>query len=132
MSTATTTIRPINDLAKAEAGSWYTIRGAGGDLAEWVTGITELWEKEGVGTPAAFYRTTGATVNAYAGGPDVVAEDDRFKDDLTILLIPLDGLDVGRLAILRLRMGDAWFDDVVANMRRGATVYNHRPINPLD
>ena len=38
-----------------------------------------------------------------------------------LYLVGLDGLDVGKLAIFKLQMGDRWFDDVVDNdLRREA------------
>lgn len=108
------------DLKKAKTGSWYFIAGAGGPVSEWVQGYNDLLEKEGIGRPAEWFRTTGAAVNEYVtdllGTP--VHPQDRFPLDLGCLLFPLDGLDAGRLALFKIRMGDRWFDDVVANMRR--------------
>jgi hypothetical protein len=103
------------DLAAAHAGSYYTIAGAGGDLQEWITGYGDLLEQEGIGRPAAWFQTTGQAVNTFAG--PAVASRDQFPSDLAILLFPLDGLAVGKLAIFKLRMRDRWFDDVVDNMR---------------
>lgn len=42
--------------------------------------------------------------------------DDPFRDDLTVLTFPLDGLHVGKLAMFKLTMEDRWFDDVTDNM----------------
>lgn len=106
-------------LKEADGGSWLTILGCGGSLDEWVTGLNEFLAEQGVGTPVAWFQTTGAAVNLYATetkGAQIKPQD-KFPSDLTILMAPLDGLDLGRLAIVRLTMSDAkWFDDVIANM----------------
>lgn len=102
-----------NGLEKAYEGSFYTILGAGGDLQEWQDGYEKLLEDNGIGKPTEWFQTTGAEINAFAG-----ENDNPFPDDLTCLLFPLDGLNVGKLAMFKLSMGDRWFDDVVDNMRR--------------
>lgn len=113
------------DLAAAQGGSFYTICGAGGDLTEWVEGYEKMLAEQEIGKPTEWFQTTGAAVNTFrrttARGEEVHPRD-AFQDDLTILLFPLDGLDVGRLAMFRLRMEDRWFDDVLANMRMIETV----------
>ena len=111
MSTAIK-IKSLNDLKRAEDGSYYTILGAGGELSQWVNGYTEMLEKEGIGTPVAWYATTGKQINEYIG-----IENDKFQDVLCVLLFPLDGLDVGKLALFKLRMEDRWFDDICSNNR---------------
>lgn len=104
----------IANLNEAYSGSYFTILGAGGPAEEWVNGVNGMLEDEGVGTPVKWFRTSGAAVNSFAGE----GIRDPFPNDLTILMFPLDGLDVGRLSILRLSMPDfKWFDDVVDNMR---------------
>ena len=107
---------PLTDLDPAYKGSYYTIPGAGGDLAEWTTGYEDLLAKENIGKPTVWYTTTGAAVNSYAG--EGVAARDQFPSDLTFLLFPLDGLNAGKLAMLKLAMADRWFDDIIDNMRR--------------
>lgn len=114
----TTTIHPLASLALADDGSWYTILGAGGDLQEWVAGYEKELVEAGCGTPTQWFQTTGAAINHYAAtrrGP--LRPEDEFQPDLTVLLFPLDGLDVGRLAIFKIRWQDRWFDDIVDNMR---------------
>ena len=108
----------IADLQKARNESWYCIAGAGGEETEWVDGYTALLEEQGIGRPAAWFRTNGGTVNAMAGAyhGGVIVDRDQFPGDLTLLLFPLDGLHLGKLAMFKLRMGDRWYDDVVANM----------------
>ena len=109
-------VKVLADLSTAELGSYYTIAGAGGDLDEWVDGLTGVLVESGIGAPTGWYSTTVAAVNDYAK-PN--RHQDAFKPGLTFLMFPLDGLDVGRLAILRLQQGDRWFDDMVTNMRGG-------------
>jgi hypothetical protein len=104
----------LEDLTEADEGSYYTIAGCGGDLAEWVAGYEEWLAAAEIGKPTAWYRVNGAQVNEFAG---TVKPDDRFQPDVTMLLFPLDGLDVGKLAVFKLAHADRWFDDVIANMR---------------
>lgn len=106
------------DLSAARAGSFYTILGAGGDLSEWTGGYDKLLVDEKIGKPVGWFQTTGAAVNAHRAAEldDEVAKNDKFPADLTILMFPLDGLDVGRLAMFKIRMQDRWFDDVLDNM----------------
>ena len=103
------------DLAAAQEGSWYTILGAGGDLSEWVNGYQEMLTEQGIGTPKAWYTSTGKDVNDYLAPED---NRDCFQDDLVILMFPLDGLNVGKLAMFKLQMEDKWFDDIAGNIRR--------------
>lgn len=102
------------DLEAAYAGSWYTIIGAGGDPQEWVKGYEGMLKEADIGTPAAWYSALGSAVNEYVGPAN---PQDAFKDDLTFLLFPLDGLVVGKLAMFKLQMEDRWFDDIIQNAR---------------
>lgn len=109
-------ITKIDDLQEAYDNSWYFIAGAGGDLTEWVQGYEDLLEKADIGKPTAWYQTSGAAINLLAG--EGVAERDQFQLDLTCLLFPWDGMDMGKLALFKIQMQDRWFDDVIQNMRR--------------
>lgn len=109
------------DLGAAKNGSYYTVVGCGGDLQEWVTGIESALADAEIGNPTAWFQTTGAEVNAFAATfHGRIRCADKFQDDLTILMFPLDGLNVGRLAMFRLQMEDRWFDDIIGNMSREA------------
>ena len=111
-------IETLTDLQVANDGSFYTIRGAGGDLNDWVNGYSDLMEKAKIGRPTRWYQASGAAVNYYAAkehGQTLDARDE-FQADLTILMFPLEGLHVGKLAMFKLQMEDSWFDDVIANM----------------
>jgi len=108
-----------DDLQEAYGGSYYAIVGTGDPLDEWVTNYEELLEKKGIGKPEEWVMTTGESVNAFAGATlkGEIHARDKVKSDLTILLFPLAGLEVGRLAIFKAMMQDRWFDDIIDNMR---------------
>jgi hypothetical protein len=103
-------------LKQADEGSYFTVIGAGGDLQEWVTGVTGLLTERKIGTPSSWFTASGAEVNEYArkGRPGSLA--DPFPNDLTFLMFSLDGLAVGSLAIFKLQFGARWFDDIIDNM----------------
>jgi len=117
-----TSVSTVEKLREAYKGSYYCIAGAGGDLTEWTQGYNAKLEEEGIGTPVEWFATTGSAVNLFAARQKdaQIIERDQFPLDLTILLFPLDGLNVGRLAYFKLAMEDRWFDDVIDNMRRRA------------
>lgn len=102
------------DLHEAYIGSYYTICGAGGALEDWSTGIQEVFTDRGIGTVTEWYQTTGGAINDFAGARGNVTNP--FKDDLTVIMFPLTGLNQGMLAIAKLMAGDRWFDDLVDNM----------------
>jgi hypothetical protein len=105
---------PPADLQAAYDGSWLIILGTGGDLVEWTQGMGLYFSQQGCGKPRAWYVTNGAEINAFAGANN----SNPFNDDLTCLVADWTGMDMGRLAPLRLVMEDAkWFDDLVNNMR---------------
>ena len=107
------------DLHEAQAGSFYTIVGAGGPLGTYIETVESFLAGEEVGKPQEWFTTKGHEVNEYARltKRGEIYEGDKFLPDTTFLMFPLDGLHIGRLAILRIRMGDRWFDDMVENMR---------------
>jgi len=98
----------------AYKGSYYTIVGCGGELAEWTEGYTQMLEEGGIGRPSRFITFKGADMNMHYG----LTESNAYPEDLTCLMFPLDGLDGGRLAMFKLQMRDRWFDDIVDNNRR--------------
>lgn len=107
-------------LQEAYDGSFYTICGAGGDLNEWVTGLGDVMEEEGIGRPTKWYQTLGGDINRFAqkrSGWSDLRSRDAFPSDLTILMFSLDGLDIGKLAIFRIKAEDRWFDDIIQNMQ---------------
>ena len=116
----TALLERVTTLEQAYRGSWYCIAGVGGDPQEWVAGYNAWLAEAEVGQPTRWLLATGAQVNAYAQQGGDVAEPATFRDDLTLLLFPLDGLNVSRLAMFKIAHGDRWLDDVIDNMRRAA------------
>jgi len=102
------TTEQVKELAKTSA---YTITGAGGDLDKWTTGYTKLLNEQGIRTPKNWFTFCGEQMNAAFE----LAGDCRFKSDITFLAFTLDGLNIGKLAIFKMRMEDRWFDDIVDN-----------------
>ena len=98
-------------LKKAYDGSYYTIIGAGGDLEEWKTGYADMLSEKNIGSVKEWIVFKGADMNEEFG----LTGENKYDAELTFLAFPLDGLDVGKLAIFKLQMGDRWFDDVVDN-----------------
>ena len=98
-------------LEHAYQGSWYTITGAGGDLSEWTEGYEDMLALEGIGKPREWHSFKGSDMNERYG----LTGENAYPDDLTFLAFPLDGLDVSRLATLKVRLRDRWFDDIVMN-----------------
>lgn len=101
-------------LREAYCGSYYTITGCGGDIAEWMDGYTKWLKDEGIGTILRFCIIHGKDMNIEFG----LTGTNRYPDDLTFLAFPLTGLNVSKLALFKLRMGDRWFDDIVDNNLR--------------
>jgi hypothetical protein len=105
-------LREKADLQKAYDGSFYFIAGCGGDLDEWVTGYEKFLDERDCGKPTAWLQTTGKEVNEFAG-----ENDNPYQAGLICLMFPLDGMEVGPLAMVKILMQDRWFDDVIDNMR---------------
>lgn len=105
------------ELEQAEAGSFYTILGAGGDLTEFANAVAGALQAAGISEPTTWYSTLGGHINTYVGTiPN--PERDYFPPDLHVLMFSLEGIvELGKLAIFKLEMGDRWFDDIVGNMR---------------
>ena len=110
----------LDSIKGASDQSFYTIAGCGGDINDWVSGYEELMKEKGIGAPSEWVTFNGSLVNQLAsdGGAFEIAENDKFDPSLTFLAFPLDGLNVGKLAIFKLAMQDRWLDDIISNMRR--------------
>lgn len=94
--------------------SWYTITGCGGDLNEWKEGYEKLLREQGIGVIMEWNHFTGAQMNEHYG----LTGDNRYPDGLNFLAFSLDGLEIGKLAMLKMCQGDRWFDDIVDNNER--------------
>ena len=102
------------DFDRMYEGSWYTISGCGGDIKEWKDGYQDLLDKEGIGKITEWAEFTGAEMNAKYH----LTGKNAYPSNFHFLAFPLDGLDVGKLAMFKIRMADRWFDDIVSNNAR--------------
>lgn len=100
-------------LEEAYNGSYYTIIGCGGDLQEWKDGYQDLLNKAGIGTITKWVEFTGKDMNEEFQ----LEGEDRYKNDLYFLAFNLDGLDIYKLAMFKIKMQDRWFDDIVDNLK---------------
>ena len=107
-------ITKVSNFKDLENGSCYTITGAGGDLNDWVTGYTELLQKDNIGTPVQWFTFTGKQMNDNYG----LTGKNKYPNNLQFLSFPLTGLKVGKLAMFKIKMQDRWFDDIVDNNAR--------------
>lgn len=98
-------------LKKAYNGSYYTIIGAGGDIDDWKNGYQKLLDEANIGKIKEWITFRGTDMNDLGK----LSNDNRYPDDITFLAFPLDGLDIGKLAMFKLKMGDRWFDDIIDN-----------------
>ena len=82
--------------------------GAGGKLNQWVKGINDLWNKEKIGKGLIEDKMMGLYVINTSGG----------RTDLVMIFKTKSQLDIGKLAMWRLKFGDAtWLSDYVVNYR---------------
>jgi hypothetical protein len=80
--------------------------GCGGDVEDWLVGVTDLWVTQGIGTGKIKDMISGAYKLTTTGG----------RTDLLLLFAENTTLDMGKLAMWRLRFGDAsWLSDYVDN-----------------
>lgn len=105
---------------EAYDGSYYTILGAGGEISEWIDGITLMLQEQEIGTPEKFITFTGDDMNEHYG----LTGTNAYPDDFQCLAFSLDGLNTPKLAMFKLRMGDRWFDDIVDNNERHQMAMN--------
>lgn len=108
------TISTAEEFEMLYKGSAYTVTGAGGPLEDWMIQITKALEEGEIGTPKEFYTFKGKQMNENYS----LSGNTAYKDDITFLSFPLDNLDVGKLAMFKIRMQDRWFDDIVDNNAR--------------
>lgn len=99
------------DFDKLYKGSYYTIVGVGGNLKEWKTGYQTLLAEKNIGTIKGWVTFKGKDMNDFYN----LTKNNRYPQTLTFLAFPLTGLDLGKLAIFKMKMGDRWFDDIVDN-----------------
>ena len=95
----------FNKLCKMNDG--LVLIGTGGDLMEWINGVSGMWKEEGISNtsdPNELFKGIYTLITT-GGRIDLVLD---FKNGANI--------DINKLAIWRLRFGDAsWISDFVKN-----------------
>jgi len=87
--------------------------GAGGKLNQWVKGINDLWNKEKIGKGLIEDKMMGLYVINTTGGYGLGS-----RTDLVMIFKTKSQLNIGKLAMWRLKFGDAtWLSDYVVNYR---------------
>ncbi len=109
----------MNELfKKLYNNSAFTFEGLGfDDFDELKDQINECLEEENIGTVKSenFFTYSGKDMNDYYH----LTGTNRYPDNLTFVSFLLDGLDIGKLAMFKLRIGARWFDDITdANLAR--------------
>lgn len=104
-----------NILNEAYKGNYYTIIGCGGDLNEWKEGYAKILKDAEIGTIRHWIEFTGADMNNVYG----LTGDNAYQPDLHFLAFRLEkDMNINKLAFLKLRLGDRWFNDIVDNNLR--------------
>ena len=97
-------VQDIN--AKKELG--MVIRGAGGKLSDWVNGISKMLQEESIVESSPVFS------EAYVISENAAGKDGRT--DLVVWFSPTAKVNIGRLAMWRLQMGNiSWTDDFIVN-----------------
>jgi len=94
----------FNDIDPNKEG--IVLLGAGGDLREWINGVTDMLNKEGM--------VQGSPNDLWAGAYALTTQGGRT--DLVLPFKPGSKINIGKLAMWRLRFGDcSWISDYVEN-----------------
>ena len=113
--TADESVKETDDLLdKAYKGSYLTVIGAGGSIEDWKEGLQSMFDREKIGKVSEWIVFNGTDMNTKYK----LKGSKAYPGDLTFLACPLDGLDVGKLAMFRLRFDPnsmKWFSDIVDN-----------------
>ena len=105
------TISTEQEIKEVYNNSYSTILGAGGDLQEWVDGISKWMKENDFGEMSNIVTFKGKDVNDIYG----FEGDNRFQDDLIILAWANNKIKLNRYCIPRLQMGIRWFNDIIDN-----------------
>ena len=97
---------------RAYKGSYYTIVGVANE-EEYKEGYQKIFNENNIGKVKEWYSFTGKDFNEMYNPKGV----NKFRPGIHFLVFPLDGLDISKLSILKLQMGDRWFDDLVDNSK---------------
>ena len=97
--------RKFKSIAKDDDG--LVLLGAGGDLNDWIKGVSSALHEEGIATsdnPSELW--SAAYVLTTSGG----------RTDLALMFNDKNNIDIGKLAMWRLKFGDAsWVSDYIVN-----------------
>jgi len=100
------TFSTLSELSKNSEG--IVLLGAGGELTEWITGVSDILKKEGV--------TDGDVKDNFSEFHKLTTSGGRT--DLLMLFSNTHKLNIGKMAMWRLRFGDcSWLSDYVVNYR---------------
>jgi hypothetical protein len=103
MEIQNSTFSTLQEVAFNQDG--LVLHGAGGDLQEWIDGVTQMLKDEGVASSE--FKVTEAHKVTTSGG----------RTDL-LLLFDWSTVTVGTLAIWRIKFGDcSWLSDYINNYR---------------
>ena len=72
-----------------------------------------MLDEQNIGTIKEWVEFSGKDMNDYYE----LTNSNRYQDNLHFLAFSLDGLDVSKLAVFKIRMQDRWFDDIVDGNR---------------
>ena len=102
-------------IRELENGSAFTWEGMNKDEDN-LNAIVEFFKENtpNVRIPLEMYTWSGKTMNDLYG----LHGANRYPDDLTFISLPLnnwEGDDIGKLAMIKLRVGARWLDDIVDN-----------------
>lgn len=106
---------------KFEKGEGIVILGAGGDLQEWVDGIFKILTEEKI-TESDKFEDNFSDV--------FYSESTGGRTDLHMIFAKESKLDIGKLAMWRLRFGDcSWLSDWFVNYRSHYDTNESKPFN---
>lgn len=104
------TLSILDELYEASA---YTITGVK-DTDQFMKGYNDWLADLEIGQVDTFYSFTGKQMNKKYNLHGNVA----YQPNLHFLAFKLDGLNIPKLAMFKIRMEDRWFDDIVDNNAR--------------
>ena len=90
------------------------VMGAGGNLMDWAKGFIEIWRNENekiIKNERKVFKLVAKLTGNKLG--------DKGRIDLVLLFDPKCKIDIGKLAIWRIKMGGiSWIEDFVVNYRK--------------
>lgn len=94
-------------------GSYCTYEGAASEKGykDWFDGVNKVFKEKDIGQIKTMYVFSGKDMNDFFK----LTGTNAYPDDLHFISFPLDGLDMGRLAMFKMSAGFRWFDDIVDN-----------------